>query len=93
MRAAGHSVTATGVVERGPQTYAGLLPPFTSVADPDAVQPYPILDPVREAQPYGPLRPPAATDSADPDHADAGHGRAPHTGGTEAGQELALGAR
>eukprot|EP00969_Alexandrium_andersonii_P370537 15477481-Alexandrium_andersonii.AAC.1 len=93
MRAAGHSVTATGVVERGPQTYAGLLPPYTSVTDPNAAQPSPILDPVREAQPYGPLRPPAAAHSADPEYAGVGHARAPHTGGTEAGQELVIGAR
>eukprot|EP00969_Alexandrium_andersonii_P031244 1363357-Alexandrium_andersonii.AAC.1 len=40
MRAAGHSVTSTGVVVRGPQAYAGLLPPYT-VSDPNAAQPYP----------------------------------------------------
>eukprot|EP00969_Alexandrium_andersonii_P131900 5833046-Alexandrium_andersonii.AAC.1 len=62
-------------MERGPQAYAGLLPPMPPFVDPNAVQPYPVLDPVREAQPHGPLRPPAPSEPAVPDHS-----RAPRAG-------------
>eukprot|EP00969_Alexandrium_andersonii_P040111 1757536-Alexandrium_andersonii.AAC.1 len=58
------------------------MPPFV---DPNAVHPYPVLDPVREAQPYGPLRPPAPSEPAAPEHS-----RAPQTGGTEAAQGLVV---
>eukprot|EP00969_Alexandrium_andersonii_P120548 5329990-Alexandrium_andersonii.AAC.1 len=38
------------------------------------------------------MRAPVPADPAEPGQAQAGHGRAPHTGGTEAAQELAVGA-
>eukprot|EP00969_Alexandrium_andersonii_P231609 10228463-Alexandrium_andersonii.AAC.1 len=51
--------------------------------DPNAVQPCPVLEPVREAHPRGPLRRPVPCEPTVEEH-----GRAPHAGGTEAAQGL-----